>query len=413
MLADYMQLAGTEVVSTARAYAYATARGIPLRCNPCPDIAGAVGDLPYTNPVEDDAPWYDPSQPESANVFGVVGMGVVGFDTAPVERAPVQLVGDGAALGVLRRAHREIAYTVLLVAADDCATSYGLEWLAAALRGGACAEGCAGDEMCVFSCCPIDGERELRHLYGVGLLDGPTVTEATYLPGSGGVLTTVTFTLAASKPWIYREPLVSSVDWVDPSAGQLVDLDPDAVFDLCTEPPPCLEDPECPAPPLPPGPPTPVDPCYPTGVDTFLAGVIEVNVLQQPQWLEAVPVIEVMTGATALRRLTVRGWANPQGIPCRDVSDPCQACFQVTIPYLPAKSHLTLDGRTEQAIVECPSKVGTATDTPTLYGPKGAAFLWPTFPCPSGLCVEVMALASTVAEDARARVLLAPRSDAG
>jgi hypothetical protein len=411
VLVDYMDLAGTEVINSARAQAYATARGIPITCEPCPEVPAAVGDMPYWDLRQDPAPWFDPAIRESSGFLGVLGQAVAGFDTNPIERTPAQLVGDGAALGVLRRTHREIAYTVLLVAADPAALSYGLEWLASALRGSACAA-CAGDEMCLFASCPIDGTSELRHLYDVGLLDGPQVTATQRLPG-GGLIATVTFALAAGRPFIFREPLAASADWVDLGEGLVVDLDPDTVHDYCQEPPPCTQDPDCPPPALPPRPPVPVDACYPTGVATFRAQVVSLGVLDQPQWLETVPLIEVMTGTSAIRRLVLRGWANPQGIDCFDVSDPCQACWHITIPYLPARSILTVDGRLQRAIVECPSQVGTATDTPTLYGPQGTSFTWPVFPCPSGLCVEVMALADTVALDARARVQLIPRSDMG
>lgn len=412
MLVDYCDLAGVEIVNSARAAAYAVARGVPVQCDPCPDIAAAVGDLPYVDPVTDEAPWYDPNVPESAGVLGVLGLSVAGFDSSPLGREPVQLVGDGAALGVARRSHREIAYTVLLITADECSLSYGLEWLSSALQGSSCGT-CGGDELCTFSCCPVDGERELRHLYGVGLLDGPQVSSTQYLP-SGPVLATVTFSLAAAVPWIYREPLETLTGWVTLANGALITTDPDQVYERCIEPTPCLEDPQCPAPPLPPRPPIPVDPCYPSGRDQFRQTLIGLRPMDQPQWLETVPVLEVVTGAVAMRRLVVRFWTNPQGGACTDISDPCAACTSIQVPYLPARSVLQVDGRTQRAVVECPQgPVGTSTTSPTLYGPAGKSFEWPTFPCATGLCIEIMALDATTADDARARVLMVPRSDMG
>lgn len=408
-----MDLAGVEIINNGRAHVYATARGVPVTCEPCPEIAGAVGDLPYRDPVTDDAPWYDPQIPQSAGVLGVMGLAVAGFDRGTTERAPVQLVGDGAALGVLRRTHREIGYTVLMIAISDCALSYGLEWLSAALLGGACDGGaCAGDQLCMFSCCPTGSDTELRHVYDVGLLDSPQVTQTQRL-SNGIILATITFALAAGNPFVFREPLAASTSWVDLGGGVVADLDPDAVYDLCQPPPPCLDDPTCPPPPLPPLPPMPISPCYPTGVDTFKGSVISLGVLDQPQWLETVPVVEVQTGASEMRRLVIRGWANPQGIPCADVTDPCSACWHITIPYLPPGSVLTVDGRTQRAVVECPSEIGTSTAAPTLYGPEGSSFEWPSFTCPSGFCVEVLSLESSTAPDARARVQLVPRSDMG
>ncbi|TBO60918.1 hypothetical protein EYS09_03880 [Streptomyces kasugaensis] len=416
MLADYMDLAGTEIVNSARAAVYARARGVPVQCDPCPELPAALGDMPYVDPATDGAPWYDRAVPESAGVLGLLGLSVAGFDSAPVSREPTQLIGDGAALGPVRRKHREIAYTALLIAVDEGSLSYGLEWLSSTLQGSACGPAtCGGDEMCTFSCCPVDGERELRHLYDVGLLDWPQVTDTQYLAG-GAVLAKVTFSLAAGTPWIYREPLATrSEGWVPLGDGEIVPFtDPDQVYDQCLTPRPCLDDPLCPPPALPPRPPAPVSPCFPTGLDDFRRTRIQVSPLEQPSWLETVPVLEVQTGSHEMRRLVVRFWANPQGNPCSDYNDPCNACTDINISYLPGGSTLTVDGRVQRSVVECPQEpIGTATTAPTVFGPRGSSMQYPTFSCPTGLCIEVWSRLEFTAPDARARVLLVPRSDVG
>ncbi|WP_019549820.1 hypothetical protein [Streptomyces sulphureus] len=412
MLADYMDLAGAEIVNSARAAVYAAGRGVPVQCDPCPDLPAALGDMPYVDPATDDAPWYDPAVPESAGVLGVLGLDVAGFNAGTVSREPVPLVGGGAVLGPVSRAHREIGYTVLLISDGECSASYGLEWLSSALGGSACA--CNGDEMCVFSCCPTDGERELRHLYDVGLLDSPQVTAQQRLAG-GAVLTTVTFSLAAGVPWIYHEPLATGSDWVPLGGGDRVGpVDPDQVYQQCLTPEPCAQDPLCPPPPLPPAPPAPASPCYATGMDTFQRSRIAVSPLAQSEWLETVPVLEVRAGSTDMRRLLVRFWTNPQGTPCEDNSDPCNACTDINLPYLPRGSTLRVDGRVRRAVIECPQvPIGTATSTPIIYGTKGALFEWPTFACPTGLCIEVWSRSDYTAPDATARVQLVPRADLG
>lgn len=413
MIADYLDLACGEIVNSARASAYAQAACLLDGCEPCPGLAAAVRDDPYVGPVQDPAPWFDPSLPESAGFLGVMGLSVAGFSASPRARTPVQLVGDGAALGVARRTHREITYTVLLLALDECALSYGLEWLSAALQGGPCAGACAGDEVGVYACCPTgDGTRELRHLYGVGLLEGPQITNATFFPD--GIIAEAAFTLAAAVPWIYREPLDTGTAWVALAEGTQVTYDPDEVYGECVEAAPCLEDPQCPPPPMPVRAPVPVDSCYPTGEDTFYRSVVSIAPAEQPEWLETVPVLHLETGGTALRRLIVRFWANPLGTDCMDVADPCAACTDIQIPYLPAGSTLTVDGRTQTAEVECPQgALGTATSAPIMYGPLGQSFEWPVLGCPTGACVEILSTVATTAADARARVLLVPRSDVG
>lgn len=416
MLADYMELAGIEIVNSARATVYAQARGVPVQCDPCPDLPAALGDMPYQDPVTDDAPWYDPAVPESARFLGVLGIGVAGFDSGTLSRTSTPQAGAGASPGKARFHPRQLAYTVLMMADGDCALSYGLEWLSAALQGSACGN-CTGDQLCVFSCCPVDGDQELRHLYDVGVLDPLEVTDTQYLPG-GVRLATVTFSLEALTPHIYREPLATGQPddgWVALGNGETVGpIDPDQVYERCLEPRPCAQDPLCPPPPMPPEPPAPQPPCYATGLGTFRRTRISVSPLAQPQWLETVPVLEVRPGSSAMRRLIVRFWENPQGEDC-DELDPCAALTDINVSSsLPAGSTLRVDGRVRRSVVECPQvPIGIATSTPTIYGPRGGLHKWPTFVCPTGLCIEVWSQADYTAPDATARVLLVPRSDVG
>lgn len=420
----YASLAGQEIVNSARAAVYAGNAGLTMQCDPCDSTAAALQEDPYWDVRTDPAPWYDANQPQSAGFYGIFGIGVVGFNSNPISREPAVLVGDGSSLGTLRRTGREIVYTVALLAAGECELSYGLEYLAAVLNGSECGTNlCSGDELCVFSCCPGEGpdtgvgdlgDAEIRHLYDVGLLEGPTVNETRIMPG-GILWAEVTFTLVAGKPWIYRDPLPTLSDWVPLADGDLVNnYDPDQIYQQCLTPRPCIQDPLCPQPELPPRPPAPVSPCYPQGLANFRRTRISVSPLVQHQWLETTPVLEVQTGGGEMRRLIVRFWANPQGNECTDFNDPCNACTDISIAYLPSGSTLTVDGRVQRSIVECPQEpIGTATATPTVYGPRGASFSWPVFGCPTGMCIEVWSRADATADDAMARVLLVPRSDVG
>jgi hypothetical protein len=422
MWEGYMDLGGQEIVNSARAYAYGTAAGLTMACEPCEAVPAAVGDGPYYSPQEDGAPWYDPTQLESADFLGVLGLGAVGLGSAPVSRTPVELVGPGSALGPLRRTAREMAFTVALIVRDEAALSYALAWLAATLRGSSCSfEACGGAAMCMFSACPQDsdtgdlpGTAQLRHLYDVGLLDGPTLGEVKRV-GTAFQIAEVTFTLVAGKPWIYREPLVTSpAGWVTLGDSGVVRFDPDSVYAACAAPVPCLTDPHCPAPPLPPRPPVPVSPCYPTGIDNFRRTVVQLDALDAPDWLELVPVLEVATGSDVMRRLTIRFWANAQNLPCDQVTDPCSACLDITVAYLPPGATLTLDARVQRSVVDCPQgTIGSTQSTPVLYGAQGRAMQWPAFECPTGLCIEILSKFDATAPDARARVSLVPRQDAG
>jgi hypothetical protein len=444
MFDGYADYAGTEIINTERAVAYSASAGLVLGCDTCFGLHRAINDQPYESPSQPDneAPWYDASLPESNDFLGVIGMGVTGLSRNPVERGLDPLVGGGSLLGSLRRTHREISYEVMLVARTDCAMEYGIAWLSSALMGATCSDAtCMGDQLCMFSCCPVAGEtvspeacdyttagptadtfddddpgtRQLRHLYGVGLMEGPEITEQQYLPG-GFVLATVTFVLAASRPYIFREPLDTGTDWTELALGDIVGpIDPDRVYDQCPEFDPCLKDPTCTDPPLPYQAPVPANPCYKGGPGLFRRTVITIDPLSPPQWLETVPVIEISTGGSAMRRLFVRFWTNPDGGPCSDItSNPCDACFDMSINYLPAGASLLVDGRTQRASVGCPQgNRGYVQSTPAIYGTKGAMFEWPVFSCPTAMCIEILTDANATSVDARARVLLVPRADAG
>ncbi|MFC1418740.1 hypothetical protein [Streptacidiphilus cavernicola] len=429
----YLDLGGNEVVNNARVRAAASAYGIAFGdCDPCSDMLpeALCGEEYATPDTGDQAPWYDPTRPESARFLGVFGLSVTGLSSNPVARTPVELPGDGALLGPIRRTHREIAYTVQLLALDQSALVYGREWLASVLRGDVCGtDGCQGAEMTFFASCPCEedcegltGRQELRVLCDVGLLEGPTPgTDDNALialsaagcdsaqSGACGpaLAATCDFTLVAGKPRIVHPAVRTAPTCTTLHLGdKLPGYDPDAAIAKC--PPPvadCLVDPLCAAPPLPPQPPVPRDPCYPTGAFNAVRSFLSVDATCMADWLDHVPVVEVYAGNKALRRMTVRFHMNPAALPCAANVDPCNACVDLDLPYLPAGSTLTLDGRVQRASVDC------TTATPVLFGARGTAFSWPTFSCPSGFCVEVIT-ADDVDTCAYATVDLFPLSDA-
>lgn len=426
MYPGYLNLGCTEIINNERAAAYTGAinetgecvgGSTQIDCDRCPDLPEALGHDPYISPQVDDAPWYDPVRIASADFLGIMGGSIEGLTAATFTRTPVPLIGLGASIGPLHRAQREIAFTVTAIARSECGLSYGMEWLARSLSADPCEQGCTGVEAIIFACCPentaatgIDGE--MRHLYNVGILSGPTVTERVWVAESL-MWATVTFTLVAGNPYIFGDPLDTGDDWTSLTAGDTVQADPDDVYQKCLPPVPCADDTACPSPILPPAPPAPLSPCYATGPASFKVARITVASEEYPAWAELVPVVEVLAGDEALRRLLVRFWFNPANAECGTTElDPCDACGDVNVSFVPAGSTLTVDGRTQRSVIECETEfLGIARSAPDLYGQQGGLFSYPFFPCPGGLCVEVWALASTVAPDAQVRVQLVPRAD--
>lgn len=433
--AGWMNLGGVELINNARAMAATQNYGISaLLCGGCPELLTALEEPPYSgNPAIDQAPWFDEDRPESARFLGVTGLDVTGISKDPVERNPLPLIGDGAALGVLRRTQREITVSVLLWALDDVGLTYGYNFLASALKGSACeaAGVCEGDTLCVFSACPTgDGIAQSRYLYRVGLLDGVEENARHYVSAGGecasgraaccphpekALMAEATFTLVAASPYIYREP-IDPLDgaWIDLPSGVLVkDYDPLGL--VCKTVTPCLADPSCPDPPLPPPAPVPVNPCWPKAKYVARQSWLTVQPAVMAQWGETVPILEVYTGSKELRRLVVRFHANTAGLPCSAANaDPCNACSVLLVTYLPAGSTLVIDGRTRSATVECPQgTAGSAFGTPNLFGPGGEPFSWPVFDCPAGMCVEISTMDSYASPGSMARLRFAGRGDAG
>lgn len=388
---------GVEIINSQRANTYAKARGIQaIRCSPCPNLYAAVGDDEYVDPITDDAPWYDPGVPESGRFLGFVGLEISGLDKGTSTQTHTDLATGGAALGPAREEAREILIRGYAVAQDDAALSYGIAWLNTALKGSTCSGGCGGEEFCVFVACPAGnpvspdfGDREARTLYQVGVIDAPAAPETSRRRLIGGVGAPISVTLLAGRPWIHSTPAdVISTDLDDIYVGDIV-VAPQDTSD-CEEATDCLDNPFCPAPPAPPVLPIPVDPCFPTTSYVAERFVITIPDNIAPEWYQKVPVISLYTGDAYTRRVSIRFHTAYLGGSCEDPTNPCNACTQINLAYLPEGATFMLDGRTEAATVDCAGGSGQLTATPTLYGEGGSLFEWPVFECNASLCVEIL-----------------------
>lgn len=421
MYTGYLAFAGTEVINSVRAAAYARAMNITaVSCGGCDTLPRALFDTPYSSPDQDDAPWYDPTEPASKEFGGFVGLEITGLSKTVAAHSLVPLADNGAALHPLRRTHREVQVRALALARSECALSYGFSWLSSVLRGRICSTGCDGADLCFFTCCPPcgplpeEGEPDTcgdpywRTILNAGLLTMDEPSEVRRLPG-GGWCAQISFTIACGSPFIWRAPVLMATG---PQPGdQLPDYEDPGVPPDCQEPSDCLRDLACPPPPAPVLPPVPVDACFPTGPFTASRTVIALPRDQVPIWSEQVPLIFVRAGSQRMERLTIRWYGNPRDVDCATV-DPCSACAEVNIAFIPANSTLTIDGRTESAFVDCAGGPGIATAEPQLYGRGGTPFVWPVFSCNAGACLELIAKADSVATDASIEIYYVVREDA-
>lgn len=430
MFTGFLSLSGNEVINNARAATYAASLGITtVNCGDCAGLARALWDDPYSSPDMDDAPWWDPSVPDSKDYAGLLGLDITGIAKSTGYHDVVSLTTDGSALHPLRRTHREIQVKALSLARTQSALSYGFSWLASVLRGGVCTPGCAGDTLCFLTACPpcpdgadsdVCADPYLRTLFNCGLLSMEEPADVKKI--GGGYMATVTFTIAAGDPHIYREPtLIVAAD--QPGDEVIANYDP-AVSTACdnAEDISCLvsqrpttptsEWPVCTAPPAPILPPIPIDGCFPKGKFTAARQVFSLPAGQVPVWAEKVPYIVIRAGDRRMERIILRWYGNPTERDCTGALDPCAACAEINIAFIPKGSTLTIDGRSEVASVDCPGGPGVDTAEPQIYGPGGSPFVWPVFNCADARCLELIAKYGTIATNASVEVYYAVRQDA-
>ena len=416
MLDWYLSLGGVEVANHARLAAYLETVGSPLdsveacRCETF--TAEMVGDLPYTTPAEDAAPWYDPSVPESADFTGLLVLDVDGLDTHPVKRTVTTAVTGGGALGPARVLPRTITVTAVLLGASCCATAYGLHWLGEVLTG--CTTGeCEGDCLTLFNCCPSEdltpeefAERHRRSIRRVGLVDGPTVTARNGdgcgrgACSAGGEILTVEFILSANTPWLYTDtvpvlevappldPSTECVTWCLHGGGDEEGCDGECRLSPCPDPTAACGDPLC-RPPAPPVPNMP-DTCYcvPLAAEREC---YDVDLTDRPGWSVDVPMITVRAEDKEIRNLTLTFYERTPGdedLTCEEMAElqRCNPHSVYSIRYLPPGGALTLDGQTGRATVECGGVCESSSD---VYGRDGLPVSFKPLSCATYcLCVE-------------------------
>lgn len=425
MYSDFLELGGVQIANSTRLNAYLESVGSPLTsfgaCT-CPTLtAEMVGDEPYTNPADDNAPWYDPDVPASAEFAGFMVLDVQGLDDNPVKRSYTTSVSGGASIGPRRIQPRVITVTGVLLGSTCCGVEYGLHWLGEALAGGCSGGACDGDCLVTFSCCP--GEENLtaeefnalyrRTVRRVALVDGPNIVERQGTGCKSGECTlgadviTVEFVLVAGTPWLWTDttPLLEvpakpvddgeCIEWcVVPRGGE----PPDGCEGCCrlgTCPDPVLSNSDA-ACQLPTPPPSPVAPdscyCLPFAADRVC---YEIDLSDRPSWSEDALMITVRAGVSPVQRMTISLWERTpeyEGLTCDEISDlaRCEAHSVYTIQHVPAGTALTVDGQIGRAVVECGNVCETS---PYVFGQEGVPPTFARLNCATYcLCIETDAI---------------------
>jgi hypothetical protein len=219
----------------------------------------------YVSPEADDAPWYEPARPASADYLGIMSSEI--HVESVLARSVTPRSGGGATVGQLRPLPRTLTFTGVMVAASPEGMAYGERWLTDVLSGSLCAPGCPADDAVILPACPPDtvttDEERLtwfRTLAEVGIGHGPV-----FAPVDAAVpdclLQQVTFTLVAGIPHLLGEPeccdsgtvgaggslscVVTTDDWVGDAAVRITITAATAVSGLAVAAVPLADPGDC------------------------------------------------------------------------------------------------------------------------------------------------------------------------
>lgn len=423
MLNDYASVGGIEVWNTGRLGAYLRNVGSPFtsggRVCSCdsltPEVLG-LGFTEYQTPALDDAPWYDPDYPVSAEFLGFLPLTVDGVNNNPRGRSVSNAVGGGGVFGPVRNLPRTITVTGVIVGASCCGAEYGMHFLSEVLSG-CTGEACDGDCFEMYACCP-DGEtltpeqfnaKYRRTFRRTALVSGPTEVSrqgnGTCASGNcagGGDLITVEFVLVAANPWAWTDTIdmldvpIPGADGTEPCIDWCV-MDPatltgdcDAAECLFAD---CVDSVDCTDPlqavPAPPRPTSPLTSfCVPLGTERVC---YDIDLSDRPEWSGDAPMITIKSGSDVLRNVRILMFAKPVGslLNCDAIAEnnPCNAVAEFVITFMPAGSVLTLDGQVGRALLVCNDECRTSTD---VYGDQnGGPVRFPELGCATYcLCIE-------------------------
>jgi hypothetical protein len=231
-------------------------------------------------------------------------------------------------------------------------------------------------------------EQYMRQLRDVSCITGPvTIAE---LGTSVGHVEQVEFGFVAGRPWVYGAEQVL-VDGNDPinELDSLVTTLPRTVA-ICAAPkqPALVTDPDCPPIPAPPRSIAPAASCV-DPPDYYEPYAVLIPDDRIPLWKDVVPVLSVMSGSQAIRAIRIRLMPRPLPTQLPEDLDPCSACGQFVIDYVPPNSSFTLNGMEERAFITQPGDVVTSADHLLSGISDDELFEWPTLSCGSSYYVLI------------------------
>jgi hypothetical protein len=156
----YLTLGGNEIGNNARALGYQRTSNCPvtwIRDIDCTGLLDAL-DEQYTYDRIDEAPWFDPDDPDTTGRFlGLYVVSMEGVSDSTRSAVITEKITDGAQVSGYRHAAREVRIRALLTARGMDALEGGMTWLRSALEPDACGVhggDCGASDMQFFVDCP-------------------------------------------------------------------------------------------------------------------------------------------------------------------------------------------------------------------------------------------------------------------
>lgn len=176
--------------------------------------------MSFISPVVDPAPWYDATEPGSADFLGLILLDLSGYDSVITRSVAQKMSGlGGGSLSRQYRIPRTWKFQAAMISSSDAGAEYGLRWLNHVLQASEC-DACSGCDVTVRLVCPADDGSDDSQgewiSYSCALTDGPRETDQ-YSPGvpsdtMGGCrdVVIVEWTMVAENPWLYKAPVACS-----------------------------------------------------------------------------------------------------------------------------------------------------------------------------------------------------------
>jgi hypothetical protein len=216
-LEPWMCFAGVEIANQARTATYLNAIGQPGGTMPI-DCACSAIDTGFVHPLDDPAPWYEPTRPESLDFFGFYASEAT--LNSVHGRAVTPTGGLATVLSPLKSGTRTVLVSGLLLARSAEGMAYGQRWLTEVLRGSPCYDGCGGDDLVILPACPesddYDVDSYFRTLMNAGVVDGPVYTPVI---SKENLVMRGAFSIAAGIPYLHH-PATRCVDAETISYGE-------------------------------------------------------------------------------------------------------------------------------------------------------------------------------------------------